>query len=199
MAACYPPIHHNRTEHITTSAALSSLSAYLEATTTDPSLHPNALLTEGGPTTQSLGANVGLVLHNLKRVEAGLKGEHLGADLTFENFGGQGLPDLMGEDAIAGATEKPIGEMERQGQTLEGEWQEKEEFERQQEMVQGEIGERDNAPSGGFNQDNGRTPRVKVTKSNGQIDARREAKKERRKKGKVEREAKRRREKAAEG
>ena len=116
--------------------------AYLHATTTDPSLHPNALLTENGPIMPSSGSTTGLVLHNLKRVEAGLRGEHLAADLTFEKFGGEGLPGLMPNGGVMGSGKDAVGGAKEGSLNLgkEGGWQDKEEFEREQEVVQGSLG-----------------------------------------------------------
>ncbi len=201
MTTCYPPIHHHSTNHIPTSTALSLLSAYLEATTTDPALHPNALLTDSGPITTSSGANIGLVLHNLKRVEAGLKGEQLGADLTFEKFGGEGLPDLMVDHAFSEPSGILVGrpERQRQEQELEGEWQDKEDFERQQDVMRGKIGQRDNALNGDSRGESGEIPRIQTTKSTGEIDARKEAKKDRSRKIRLAREAERNRERDVEG
>jgi hypothetical protein len=199
MTTCFPPIHHHSTTHISTSAALSLLSAYLEATITDPALHPNALLTDSGPITPSSGANIGFVLHNLKRVEAGLEGKHLGADLTFKEFGGEGLPDLMVKNTFTEAIEIPVRGPERQMQKMEGIWQDKGEYERQQDVMQGEIGQGENTLNSDLEEESGHVPRVRSTKSTGEIDARREAKKDRRRKERLIREGNRIREKDAEG
>lgn len=180
MTTCYPPTHHHSTVRIPASTALSLLSAYLEATAADPALHPNALLTDGGPVAASSDSITGLVLHNLKRVEAGLKGEQLGADLTLEQFAGDGSADPGPKRAIASAPDLPGQGHGGQGEGTEIEWQDKAEFERQQDVMQGEIGER-GALSSGLSE-TGQIPRVKATKSAGERDARKGAKKERRKK-----------------
>lgn len=198
MTTCYPPVHHHSTTHISTSTALLLLSTYLEATITDPALHPNALLTDSGPITPSSGANIGFVLHNLKRVEAGLEGEHLGADLTFTKFGTEVLPDLVVDNAPTGALKISAGGPEKQRQEISSEWQDKEIFEQQQDVMQGEIGRRENTLNGDLNE-SGQVPRVRITKSTGEIDARREAKKDRRRKERLAREGQRNTEKDAEG
>ena len=201
MTTAYPPHRLHSSNQTPPSEALTLLSAYLHAATTDPSLHPNALLTENGPITPSSGSATGLVLHNLKRVEAGLRGEHLAADLTFEKLGGKGLPDLMpnvgvletGQEAASGA---------KKGQPnldMEGEWQDKEEFEREQEVVQGELGNRENGVDGGFEEEGGQVPRVRATKSSNEIEERKKLKKERRIRERKTLEAKRKREKDVEG
>lgn len=202
MTTAYPPAVHHTSTHITPSQTLSLLSAYLEATATDPSLHPSAHLTEHGPVAPASGSNTGIVLHNLRRVEAGLRGENLGEDLTFRKYGGDGLPDLM-----ANGVAQDVGEYGSWGSSykeqgaatgMEGEWQDKAEFERQQEVVQGEIGKRDNAVDGGFDDEGGIVPRVKATWDSGDKEAKKKAKKERRKRLQAESEAQRWREKNAE-
>ena len=67
-------------------------------------------------------------------------------------------------------------------------WQDKADFERQQEVVQGEIGKRDNAVGGGFEEgeEGGYVPRVKTTIGPREQKARKAAKKERRKRDQKE-------------
>ncbi|KAL8812713.1 MAG: hypothetical protein Q9200_000823 [Gallowayella weberi] len=139
----YPPVRHHSSQRISPSKAQEFLAAFLEATTIDSSLHPNALLTEDGPMNASSGST-GLVLHNLKRVEAGLRGEHLAADLTFKDFGGEGLPSLMSNGIpIAGAeNDRSNGEA---GQDALLDWQDKEEYEREQAIEHGDLGSRNTA------------------------------------------------------
>ena len=201
MTTAYPPHRFHSSTQVSPSRALFLLSTYLEATATDPSLHPNALLTENGPITPSSGSSTGLVLHTLKRVEAGLRGEHLAADLTFEKLGEDGVPDLTtGNAENPGAT---VGgsQMEHHNGVVEGEWQDKEEFEREQELVEGDIGDRDNAVEGGFEEEGGKVPMVKTTstKSMKEREERKKAKKERKKQLKASVEARRKRERDAEG
>ena len=201
MTTAYPPHRLHSSTQVSPSHALSLLSAYLEATATDPSLHPNALLTENGPITPSSGSSTGLVLHTLKRVEAGLRGEHLAADLAFEKFGGDGLPELMPGNAKNSVVTASGGQMVDSNGAVEGEWQDKEEFEREQEVVGGDIGDRDNAVEGGFEEEGGRVPMVKSvsTKSMKEKEERKKVKKERKKEQRVSMEARRKREKDAEG
>lgn len=196
MTTSYPPAVHHSSIPVPTSEALSLLSAYLEATTTDPSLHPSAHLTEHGPVAPSSGPDTGLVLHNLRRVEAGLRGENLGEDLTFQKYGGGGLPELM-PNGVAEDAGVHIYQ-EQAGVAMEGGWQDKAEFERQQEVVQGDIGKRDNAADGGFEEDGGTVPRVKATWGSKDKEARKKAKKERNQKLRKENAARMQREKDVE-
>lgn len=201
MTTAYPPAVHHSSTHLSTPETLSLLSAYLEATATDPSLHPNAHLTEHGPVAPSSGPNTGLVLHNLRRVEAGLRGENLGEDLTFRKYGGQGLPGLMPNGVAKDAGDhvnQGYSGGEQGGGEMEGEWQDKEEFERQQEVVQGDVGERDTAVKGGFQEEGGAVPRVMTTWGRKDKDVRKKAKRERTKKDQKEKAARSLREKHAE-
>lgn len=202
MTTAYPPAVHHTSTHLSAPETLSLLSAYLAATATDPSLHPSAHLTEHGPVApSSAGPNAGLVLHNLRRVEAGLRGENLGEDLTLRKDGGDGVPGLMtmmmrATDGDGGGGDGGSGSQEQEGDG--GEWQDKAEFERQQEVVQGDIGKRDSAVEGGLGDEGGEVPHVKSTWGPGDRDAKRKAKKERRKKHQMEEAARRQREKDAE-
>ncbi|KAJ5320248.1 hypothetical protein PENANT_c010G11434 [Penicillium antarcticum] len=77
-----PPTTVQGTTAISQSAAHDFLAAYLDRAATDPSLQPNASISEHGPVSRTTAAAPNLILHNLKRVQAGLSGEHLGRDLT---------------------------------------------------------------------------------------------------------------------
>lgn len=192
----YPPHILHCSRPLAPSEALAILSAYLEATTTDASLHPNALLTEGGPVSATSGANTGLVLHNLKRVEAGLKGEHLGADLSFAQFGGEGLPGLQVElngNQSEPSTQQRVDEDMQPANVDMGEegWQDKGEFERQQEITVGEIGERSQAGVKG-SKELLNVPSVEKTPTTGDKAERKRRKHERRKEQKQKDELKKR-------
>lgn len=78
-----PTIIHSIRQSIPQSAAHDFLSAYLERATTDPALQPNAIVSEHGPVSRTTTAAPNLILHNLKRIQAGLAGEVLGRDLTL--------------------------------------------------------------------------------------------------------------------
>ena len=172
---CHPPHRHHATQRVLPSRALSLLSAYLTAASTDASMHPNVLLTEAGPITPASGTHqMGLVLSNLKRVEAGLKGERLATDMAIGEDGeGHGL---ITKD---GSQELPDRKADAASIDTNG-WQDKAEFEREQGIEQGEIGERSNEAS---NRANGFTvPMVGVEgpKSDLDRDARKRRKKVRR-------------------
>ena len=201
MTTAYPPHRFHSSTQVSPSRALLLLSAYLEATATDASLHPNALFTENGPITPSSGSSTGLVLHTLKRVEAGLRGEHLAADLAFEKFDGDALPEPIFGNAGNPVPTVEGSQMKQHTGAVEGEWQDKEEFEREQELVEGDIGDRANAVEGGFEEEGGKVPMVKAisTKSLKEKEERKNAKHERKKQLKASLGARRKRERDAEG
>ena len=132
-------------------------------------------------------------------MEAGLKGEHLGADLDFEKEVAEGFSDLVTGDTVAGAKEVSDGGILGKGGDLEAGWQDKEEFEREQDVVQGELGTRDNGVDMGFEERGGHMPKLKITKSSGEKEARKKAKKARKMEVRREMEQKKQRERDAEG
>ncbi|KAI9767573.1 MAG: hypothetical protein M1840_005610 [Geoglossum simile] len=74
--ASYPPSVSHPPRPISPSEALSQIQNYLTLSITDTSLHPSAQLTERGPVADLSSSSAGgLVLHNLRRIEAGLRGE----------------------------------------------------------------------------------------------------------------------------
>ncbi|KAK5016810.1 hypothetical protein LTR39_001885 [Cryomyces antarcticus] len=77
----YPPIVHHHSSPLPQPDALTAVSTHLAESANNPSLHPDALLTPSGVQYSTHGGPTGgLTLHNLRRVEAGLRGEHLAAD-----------------------------------------------------------------------------------------------------------------------
>lgn len=79
-----PPTTVLSTKPISQSEAHEFLAMYLERARTDASLQPNASINESGPVSRTTSAAPNLILHNLKRVQAGLAGEVLGRDLTVQ-------------------------------------------------------------------------------------------------------------------
>jgi hypothetical protein len=77
-----PPTTVQSTSSISQAQAQEFLAAYLDRAGTDPALQPNASISEHGPVSRTTAAAPNLILHNLKRVQAGLAGELLGRDLT---------------------------------------------------------------------------------------------------------------------
>jgi hypothetical protein len=105
------------------------LEAYLEATKTSPYLLPNARLEPSGPTAGS--SNSGVTIYNLKRVEAGLRGEWLAPSLELEE---NNVPVAEG---LNGLGAKEADNMDTEG------WQDLEEYQREQDVIEGELGTND--------------------------------------------------------
>ncbi|MCJ1477929.1 hypothetical protein MMC13_006603 [Lambiella insularis] len=185
----FPPQRLLSSRQIAPSQALELLSAYLEAATTEAYLQPNALLTEGGPVSATSGPNVSLTLHNLKRVEAGLRGEHLSAEILFANSAHEILPDVQSNDvegeigADTPALSKKNGHQNDHNIGIDG-WQDKLDFEREQDVTQGEVGDRLYAMTE-IHEEDVEVPQVQATRSGGDNEARKRRKKERRQAEKV--------------
>jgi hypothetical protein len=108
--------------------ALKYLSSYLSSTPTKPHLLPNARLEASGP---SAGSSSSVTIHNLQRVEAGLRGEWLAPTLELNE--GEGV--AVAEQGMDDGTNK-TGEGE-------GEWQDLEDYQREQSIEVGDVGNRD--------------------------------------------------------
>ncbi|OOQ83256.1 hypothetical protein PEBR_36196 [Penicillium brasilianum] len=108
-----PPTTVLTTKPISQSEAHEFLAMYLERARTDASLQPNASINESGPISRTTSAAPNLILHNLKRVQAGLAGEVLGRDLTVQK-------QNPGEDYLdvpaAGASTNQLENGEEQGE-----------------------------------------------------------------------------------
>lgn len=199
MATAFPPIHTHSSTRVSTAHAQNLLATYLTQSLTTSSHHPNALLTESGATNPS-GAHTGLIIHNLERIEAGLRGENLGADLEIgRKKKNEGWEEVVLLDEATGGADAvvpggpSVGKVPGGGdaEVAQEEWQDRSEFEREQEDVEGEIGDRDPATG---KEGVGAVPKVE----RGDKAERKRKKEERRKKEKKEREELRRREREAE-
>ncbi len=138
-----PPTRSKSSKPISTAHALSLLQTYLSAAENPSNAHllPNATLQQDGPKAQSeAGAN--LVIHNLKRVEAGLRGEWLAPVLDLQ---GVDAEDPFGVTSIGFANGGTAGGVNGNGggeEQMEG-WQDLEEYQREQSVEEGEVGPRD--------------------------------------------------------
>ena len=134
----FPPYREHASRPVAPSEALSLIQAYLAASASDASLHPNALLTEQGPVSATAGSDIGLVLHNLRRLEAGLRGEHMEADPNLEKFGAtkESTTEGPGIGTSRALEDLPEGQFVDGDVGVEG-WQSKEDFERKQKIVRG--------------------------------------------------------------
>ena len=149
-----PHVHHNITR-ISPASALNQLQTYLEEAATKPHLQPNALLTLAGPTAAGGSEAGGLVLYNLRRLEAGLRGEVLAVD--------NGKPgDVPIEDLPNVAIDVEVAELEmdvdQYGPEDEGEWQDPGSYSRKQEVEVEDLGDRQTGI-----QDGGNIPAVRAS------------------------------------
>ncbi|GAB7359467.1 hypothetical protein MBLNU230_g6114t1 [Neophaeotheca triangularis] len=161
---CPPPSLHHTTHPLPPSTAQTTLSTFLTRSQKQPHLHPDSILSSSGISfSATAGTNGGLALHHLRRIEAGLRGESLVAETREElaRFTGEDLGDLLGGDEER-REKKPLkSSLKRRREErvdswddgagvsgreeVEG-WQDKEVFDRQQRVVEGEVGEREGAP-----------------------------------------------------
>lgn len=104
-----PPTTLLSTTPIPQSAANDFLTAYLDRAAADPALQPNAGISEHGPVSRTTASAPNLILHNLKRVQAGLAGEVLGRDLSMVRM----------DEGNEGATVAEQGQEQQQEQEQE--------------------------------------------------------------------------------
>jgi hypothetical protein len=88
-----PPTVHHSSEPVTHSSAYAILSSFLSVAELDPSLRPDSVLSERGPTSSSSAANPNLTLAHLGRIAKGMRGERVGGgaddgDLNDVGLGG---------------------------------------------------------------------------------------------------------------
>ncbi|KAH7077162.1 hypothetical protein FB567DRAFT_451381 [Paraphoma chrysanthemicola] len=144
-----PPARHISSNPISVSAASSMLETYLSNSQAHPHLHPDAHITPTGVTFSSHGGAMGsVVMHNLRRVAAGLRGEYLEPEKTPE-------PEDDAEDERAG---RKKGGRKRKEVPVE-DWQDKEVYDLEEGTHEiGEAGPRTNVV-----QDGGEEPEVEIT------------------------------------
>jgi len=151
-----PHTHLTPSTPISSATALANIQAYLSLTADHAYLHPDVIFTSSGPTASNNLAEGGLVLHQLRRVEAGLRGEHMEVELAelermrsrsatpaFDTDGARisndkRLDSLMVGEGVGRNAEEEIGEEEveddyrrKLGRAGEG-------------VVEGEVGARSN-------------------------------------------------------
>ena len=186
-----PPHRLISSKPVSTADASTMLQTYISHSEVHPHLHPDALITPTGVTFSSHGGPTGgVVMHNLRRIAAGLRGEYLEPEPTPEPEAGE-EEGAEGEKAWKGkkGKGKKTTFTDAEAGTVEIEWQDKEAYEREQGEIEiGEIGDRTNVV-----QEGGEEPEVEVT---GEKRKGGDAKldKEARKKAKKERDAQRKKE-----
>jgi hypothetical protein len=123
----YHPQRLHSTTQLHPSQVLEDVTSYLDAASSNPSLHPDAQLTESGPVTVSNGESLGLALHHLQRLQSGLRGERLVPDATIRS---SLLSVRKGKGRLKNVAAASDSE-DQQG------WQDREEFDREQEVSDG--------------------------------------------------------------
>lgn len=127
-------------QSITLEKAASILEKYLTNSEVHSHLHPDALITPSGTTFGAQGGSTGgVILHNLRRVAAGLKGDYLEPEPTPE-------PEGEGQNALVGA-DNSLDQPNRAKTdgTAAEDWQDMSEFEREEGAIEvGEVGDRSN-------------------------------------------------------
>ncbi|KAG4439350.1 hypothetical protein IFR05_005162 [Cadophora sp. M221] len=126
--SAFPPQRSVASIPVSQDIALKYLSAYLEAAKTYSHLLPNARLEPSGPTAGSSTSNI--TIHNLQRVEAGLRGEWLAPTLDLEEGN---VPIAEGMDD---GTNKEQQNAEEEG------WMDLDQYQREQSIEGGEVGDR---------------------------------------------------------
>ncbi|CAK3847088.1 Hypothetical predicted protein [Lecanosticta acicola] len=103
----FPPCRVHGTKPLTAAEAQPLLATYLAKSTKKPCLHPDAWLrAEGVRHGFKGGPSGGFVMHHLRRIEAGLRGESLQPETTQE------LVLKFGEDAVVEATGMSLGDVQ---------------------------------------------------------------------------------------
>lgn len=197
-----PPSRNVSSTPISLEDASRMLDTYITNSERHPHLHPDAQITPLGVQFSShSGPNGGVLLHNLRRVAAGLKGEFLEPEKTPE-------PDENEDGAFGAKKYNNNGQKRKDFSTItDDDWQDKAEYDAEQGGIEvGEIGDRSNVV-----EDGGVEPEVQSTGGPGEevgkkrkvageefMDkaARKQAKKERDQQRKRENEKKRQAEKA---
>lgn len=140
----FPPHRLHASRQVSQSEALAFITTYLEASDTNAALHPNALITKNGPISASSGGATGLVLRNLARLQAGLRGEYLAPEAIVRTGEDEDIPE--NQSTFPPSTMQIGGIVETAEPTYdplmgqEG-WQDLSDYEREQDVERGDIGE----------------------------------------------------------
>ncbi|KAH7355870.1 hypothetical protein BKA66DRAFT_515869 [Pyrenochaeta sp. MPI-SDFR-AT-0127] len=155
-----PPSRHIASRPISLTCASRMLESYLKNSERHPHLHPDALITPTGVTFSSHGGPTGgVVMHNLRRVAAGLQGQYLEPEGTPEPEDGEGdNSEELGHGKKVG---KRVSRDIKGGKASADQdgWQNKAEYERDYVAVEiSEIGDRKHVARDGSGE-----PEIEVT------------------------------------
>jgi len=160
-----PPTRLHESSDIKPASASDFVRQYLKESETRAHLHPNAMFTPQGLQFPSHGGSQGgLTLHNLRRIEAGLRGEHLAPEPKVDEL----LQTEEVEDGSQGSVVKNKKKNKKANGTTEGrnsaekvdDWLDQEVYMQMGDGVEvGEIGTRTNVVK-----DGGSIPEIQTTK-----------------------------------
>ncbi|KAF2683502.1 hypothetical protein K458DRAFT_419098 [Lentithecium fluviatile CBS 122367] len=150
-----PPYRHIASRPISLADASKMLDKYIANSERHPHLHPDALITPSGVTFSSHGGPTGgVVMHNLRRVAAGLRGEYLEPEPERDSE--------EQEQESEASSWKGKGKKTKDADTADAtqnDWQDMSEFEREEAAIEvGEIGRMVHIV-----QEGGDAPEVEVT------------------------------------
>jgi hypothetical protein len=145
-----PPSRHISSQPVTLATASRILETYITHSESHAHLHPDSTITPEGITFSSKGGAEGnVVMHNLRRIAAGLRGEYMAPEMTPE-------PDDNDEDAAF--DKRPNKKRKSFTSALNDDWQDKAEYEREEGVYEvGDVGVRSN-----FVQEGGEEPEVQA-------------------------------------
>lgn len=122
--SAFPPQRSLASQPVSQDVALKHIQNFLEATTKNAYFRPNARLEPTGP---AASEEPSITIHNLKRVEAGLRGEWLEPIIDLKDGGVQIASGI--DDGVRGDGDK----MDVDG------WQDLQEYQREQSIEVGET------------------------------------------------------------
>lgn len=146
QAISFPPIRIGASRRVSLGESQALVEAHITNSRTNPHLFPNALLLASGPTAQG-AADGGVVMHNLARLNAGLKGEYLAPSLEVEGYGSDAQE--KDGDAMTGVeyTKDTTATSKRKGKhkapDVDAMWENAQDlgsYQQEQSDVEGEIG-----------------------------------------------------------
>jgi len=122
--SAFPPQRSLASQPVSQDVALKHIQSFLEATTNNAYFRPNARLEPTGP---AASEEPSITIHNLKRVEAGLRGEWLEPIIDLKDGGVQVASGI--DDGVQGDGDK----MDVDG------WQDLAEYQREQSIEVGDT------------------------------------------------------------
>ncbi|KAG9196533.1 hypothetical protein G6011_01654 [Alternaria panax] len=195
-----PPRRHISSAPVSLSDASSILEKYLSNSETYPHLHPDATITPEGVTFNAQGGAMGNpIMHHLRRVAAGMRGEYREPERALDLEEDQ--QDVTTDITVSGGK----GKTGKKAAGADDDWQDLASYQAAQGDIEvGEIGDRTNVV-----QEGGEEPQVQSTKDKDKKKRKNEAEeqapvdgqidKEARKRAKKERDQQRKKDKAAKG